>query len=157
MATAVARRVPPQRLIDLVNPGVRALLSSPLHRPLDPSLLVLHVTGRRTGRRYDIPVGYVDVDGRLLVVTQHRWRTNLRGGADVEVTLRGHRLPMRAEVDEDPASVAVTFRGVIDRFGARAARRLLGLRYDPDRPPTATELERVVRESGLGVVVLGAR
>ncbi len=157
MTTALSRRVPPQRLIDLVNPGVRALLSSPLHRPLDPALLVLHVTGRRTGRRYDIPVGYVDLDGRLLVVTQHRWRANLRGGGDVEVTLRGRRRPMRAELDDDPASVAVTFRRVIDRFGARTARRQLGLRFDPDHPPTVTELEGAVRAMDLGVVTLAPR
>jgi hypothetical protein len=28
-------------------------------RVLDDSFLVLHLTGRKTGRRYDIPVGYV--------------------------------------------------------------------------------------------------
>jgi len=43
------------------------------------------VTGRKTGRRYDIPVSYVeDPDGCLTVVTVATWRLNLLGGADVE-------------------------------------------------------------------------
>ena len=62
----------------LGNPLVRMLLRSPLHRVLDGSFLVLHLTGRKTGRRYNIPVGYVDMDGRFVMVTVARWRVNLR-------------------------------------------------------------------------------
>ena len=94
MTTAVGRSIPPQRLINLVNPVVRAVLQSPLHRTLDSALVVLHIAGRKTGRRYDIPVSYVDIDGHLIVITQHTWRVNARG-ADVEVTYRGHRQMMR--------------------------------------------------------------
>jgi hypothetical protein len=88
-----------------MNPAVHAVLRSPLHAALDRSMLVLHVTGRKTGRRYDIPVGYVDLDGHLLVVAQHRWRANLRGGADIEVTYRGRRQRMRADLWSVPGSV----------------------------------------------------
>jgi hypothetical protein len=35
MTTSVGRRIPPQRLINLVNPVVRAVLESPLHWTLD--------------------------------------------------------------------------------------------------------------------------
>src|SRR5215469_17584388 len=89
MSGTVKRSVPPAALVKMGNPLVRVLLGSPLHGILDDSFLVLHVTGRKTGRRYSIPVGYVDMDGKLTVVTLARWRVNLRGGADVEVTLRG--------------------------------------------------------------------
>lgn len=67
--------------------------------------MVLHITGRRTGRRYDIPVGYHDIDGQRTVVTSAGWRRNLRGGADVEVTLRGRRRHARAALVEDPPAV----------------------------------------------------
>jgi hypothetical protein len=79
MTTAVGRSIPPQRLINLMNPLVRSVLQSPLHGELDGTLLVLHLTGRKSGRRFDIPVSYVDFDGRLIVVTQHKWRVNVRG------------------------------------------------------------------------------
>ena len=69
MTSAVERKVPPSILIKISNPVVRLLLRSPLHGPLDSTVLLLHVTGRKSGRRYDIPVNYVDVDGRLTIVT----------------------------------------------------------------------------------------
>jgi hypothetical protein len=43
--TAVTRRIPPQRFVNLVNPLVRGLLASPLHGAVDSALLTLHVTG----------------------------------------------------------------------------------------------------------------
>ena len=100
MTSTVKRSVPPPALVKMGNPLVRILLGSPLHGVLDGSFLVLHLVGRKTGRRYDIPVGYVDMEGRLAVVTVARWRVNLRGGADVEVTRHGRLRPMHALLDE---------------------------------------------------------
>ncbi|HVN10904.1 MAG TPA: nitroreductase/quinone reductase family protein [Kineosporiaceae bacterium] len=154
MTTAVTRDAPPQRLVTLFNPVVRGLLASPLHRVADGALLVLHLRGRRTGRRYDIPVGYVDLDGRLVVVTQHAWRVNLRGGADVEITHRGRRRQMHADLDEEPTAVATVLRAVIERIGWRAARRQTGLVVHVGRTPTLDELEQAVREYHLGAVTL---
>lgn len=42
----------------LVNPLVRTLLRSPLHFLLSRRLLLLQITGRRTGRVFEILVGY---------------------------------------------------------------------------------------------------
>ena len=156
MTDTITHNVPPRRLINVVNPLVRLALRSPLHVVLDPALLTLHVTGRATGRRYDIPVGYVEMDGRLVVVTQHRWRVNLRDGRDVEVTHRGRRTSMHAELDEDPASVAHTLHDVIDRIGWKAVRAQLGLEVNGHRTPTVAELEEAVREFGLATITLTA-
>jgi hypothetical protein len=152
--TTVTRRIPPQRLVGLVNPLVRRLLASPLHGAVDSALLTLHLTGRRTGHRYDLPVGYADMDGRLLVVTQHRWRANLRGGCDIEVTSSGHRRAMHAELDEEPASVGRTLRVLSERAGWRAVRRLTGLATADGRVPTLAELEAAARTYDLAVVTL---
>ena len=154
MSTTITRNIPPQRLVTGVNPAVRALIRSRLHAAVDPTLLMLHVDGRRTGRRYDIPVGYVRVDGRLVVVTQHTWRANLRGGADLDVTHDGHRERMHAQLDEEPPVVAETLRAVIERISVRRARQLLGLRITPPRLPTLEELEAAVREFDLAVITL---
>lgn len=156
MTSGITHNVPPQGFIDLVNPLVRLTLRSPLHAVLDPALITLHVRGRRTGRRYDIPVGYVGMDDRLVVVTQHRWRANLRGGSDVGVTHQGRCTPMHAELDEVPASVARTLFEVIDRIGWKAARPQLGLVIESRRTPTVPELQEAVRECGLAVITLTA-
>ncbi|MGV1008364.1 MAG: nitroreductase/quinone reductase family protein [Dermatophilaceae bacterium] len=154
MTSSVHRTIPPQRLVTALNPLVRIALRSPLHRLLDGSLLLLHVTGRRSGRQYDIPVGFVHHRGALLVITQHRWRANLRGGADVQVTRFGRRVAMHAELDEDPASVGATLRTTIDDIGRDGARRQLGLVIDPGSDPDVDELAQAATEFDLALVTL---
>ena len=154
MSTAVGRSIPSQRLVNVVNPGVRALLRSPLHSVVDQALLMLHVVGRKTGRCYDIPVGYVALDGRFVVVTQHAWRANLRGVACVDATHAGHRWSMSVDLDEDRSSVAATLHSVIEQIGWQAARRRLGLTITVRRTPTLAELEEAVAEYHLATITL---
>ena len=157
MTSTVRRSVPPRAMVKMGNPLVRMLLDSPLHEVLDDSFLVLHLTGRKTGRRYDIPVGYVDMGGRLIVVTVARWRVNLRGGADVEVTLRGCPRRMHALLDEDPASVAVSYQAMIGRIGWKKAQRQLGISVSRGREPTILELKDAAHEYGWTVITLTPR
>ena len=157
MTSTVERKVPPDALIKMSNPVLRVLLNSPLHGVVDSSVLLLHVTGRKTGRRYDIPVNYTDIDGRLTVVTIARWRVNLRGGGDVEVTWRGRRRRMHALLEEDPASVAVSYKTVIDRLGWDKARRHLGISTIEGRPPTVLELKAAAQDYGWAVITLTPR
>jgi hypothetical protein len=51
----------------MVNPLVRALLRSPLHPLLSRRLVLLRVTGRRSDRTFELPVGYVRNDTGILV------------------------------------------------------------------------------------------
>jgi hypothetical protein len=157
MTSTVKRSVPPPALVKMGNPLVRMLLGSPLHRVLDDSFLVLHLTGRKSGHRYDIPVGYLDMEGKLTVVTVARWRVNLRGGADLAVTLRGHLRPMHALLEEDPASVAVSYQAMIDRIGWEKARRQLGISLPGGRAPTVLELKDAAGEYGWSVITLTPR
>jgi hypothetical protein len=157
MTSTVKRSVPPPTLVKMGNPLVRMLVGSPLHGILDDSFLVLHLTGRKTGRRYHIPVGYVDMEGKLAVVTVAGWRVNLRGGADVEVTLRGCLRPMHALLEEDPAAVAVSYQVMIDRIGPKKAQRQLGISMPGGRVPTALELRDAAGEYGWSVITLTPR
>ena len=151
---AVERVRPPLLLVRLANPVMRRLLASPLHALASSQLLLLHFTGRRSGRRYSVPVGYHDLDGVPSVLTNSGWRLNFRGGADIEVTLRGRRRPARATLVEDPATVAAVYQDTTDRLGWRAAQRRLGIRINVGRAPTRDELVEAVRASGLAIVRL---
>ena len=79
------------------------------------------------------------------------------GGADVEVTRRGCLRPMHALLDEDPASVAVSYQAMIDRIGWRKAQRQLGISRPGGRAPTALELKDAARECGWSVITLTPR
>jgi hypothetical protein len=88
--------------LTLLNPLIAALLRSPLHALLSPGLLLVTVTGRHTGRRYSIPVGY-QRDGEDLVVMvsearRKQWWRNYYEPAAVSVRLRGRDLTGRAEL-----------------------------------------------------------
>ena len=156
MTSTIHRTVPPQRLITALNPIVRVSLRSPLHRWLDGSVLMLHVIGRRTGRSYDIPVGFIDLGQHLLIVTQHRWRRNLRGGGDVEVTRFGRRFRMHAELDEDPDTVAAIIDEVLLRFGIAGVKQHLGIVIEPTARPTHEDLSAAAREFDLAIITLTA-
>lgn len=140
---------PPKTMVKFVNPVMRRLLRSPLHRLVSDNLTLLGLTGRRTGRTYTLPVGYHYVEGMLTVLTGSRWRYNLRGGAPVEVTLKGRRRHGHAELSEDPDEVARVHKLLLDRMGLEKARRL-GLVVKERREPTHDELKRAL--SGKAVV-----
>ncbi|WP_225753273.1 nitroreductase/quinone reductase family protein [Actinotalea sp. Marseille-Q4924] len=147
---------PPRAMIRMSNPVVRWMLASPRRMGgAGDALLVLHVTGRRTGAVYDVPVGYHPVgDGRLAVVTDSPWRLNLRGRPEVEVTLKGVRRAARAELVEDPDTVAEVYEALLDEEAPRASARRLGLRLAEERVPGHEELAGLARREHLSVVYL---
>ena len=114
--------------------------------------MVLRFFGRKTGRRYDIPVVAHRLDGELYALTDAPWRNNFRGGTDVEVTLDGHVTRMRGQLLDDPAAVAPLYARAIDHFGVKRAQRMLGLKIHTPATP-ATEpvyVPRALKTSGAG-------
>ena len=83
----------------VVNPVVRTLLRSPAHRLLSGSLLLLDYTGRRSGRRYVLPVAYAAAGDDLVVVivqpTTKTWWRNF-DGAPQEPLVPWHGRAVRA-------------------------------------------------------------
>ena len=95
------------------NTPMSWLLRSPLHGTMSKSMLLITVTGRKSGKRYTLPVNYIQ-DGQTLWITSQRdrtWWRNLQGGAPVEVVLRGRQLNGKGAVLTDPPAVA---RGLAD-------------------------------------------
>ncbi len=118
-------------------------------------LLLLHLTGRRTGRSMQIPVAFrVQGHDRLLVLTSSVWRVNLRGRPEVELTLRGARQPASAELVEDPDAVATVYRVLIEEAGHDKAGRRMGIRINVDRVPTHQELVDAASRDGLSLMYL---
>jgi deazaflavin-dependent oxidoreductase (nitroreductase family) len=109
----------------LVNPVVSAVLRSPAHRVLSGSYLLLQYTGRRSGRRRELPVAYARDGERLLVVAGRpqgkRWWRNFRGPHAVEVIVAGERRPGRGRLLVGEAREQA-LRAYVERFprGGRA-------------------------------------
>ena len=102
-------RRPPRWLVQhLANPLVRRL--APTRWGSRLPVAVLTVTGRRTGRRFEVPVGVHEVAGRRLVFTDAPWRLNFRGGAAAELLSAGRLSAVHVRLVEDPAEVGALFR-----------------------------------------------
>jgi deazaflavin-dependent oxidoreductase (nitroreductase family) len=132
-------------LARLGNPIFTALLRSPLHGIVDSGMMLISVTGRRSGRTYTTPVNYL-LDGDQLTIVSLRERTwwrNLRDGAEVGLHLRGTPRRGRASVTEDEASVAAALAGYLRRVPAYA--RFLGVRPATNGEPEAEGLVSAAR------------
>src|SRR6516162_8793073 len=76
----------------LVNRIVRGLLRTPvICRLVGGRLVTLYIVGRKSGRRYALPVAYTRHEGDLLIGTPFGWGRNLRTGEPVTIRLKGRR------------------------------------------------------------------
>ncbi len=161
MAAAPVPSAPPQRSRTresrrqrLGNSIVRALLRSPLHGALSRRLLIVTVTGRRTGKIYRLPVAYVEHDGTLLIGAGGAWRRNLRPGEPVTVRLRGRDRLADAEVITDEERAAELYRHILR--GNPVHGRFAGIGIGADGAPDRADLRRALAR-GVAVVRLAPR
>jgi len=136
----------------LVNWFVRGLLRTPVvARGIGARLLVLYVVGRKSGKRYIVPVAYTEHDGSLLVGTPFGWARNLRTGEPVTVRFKGRRRTADVQVLTDEAAVVDGYAVI-----ARDNRNFAGFNkigFDPAGNPEAADLHRAW-ETGARVIRL---
>lgn len=135
---------PPPTVLRAMNVVMRPLLASPLGRRMN-GVMLLEVTGRRSGRRIKVPVNFHLVDGVPRAFTDAPWRHNFTGGAPVRVTHRGRRhdtrgtlVPMTAQKMGEAVRKSLDTGGSAQRMGIRTAE---------GHVPTAMEL------AGLGAAL----
>lgn len=83
------------------------VLRSPLHGMLSEGMMLITITGRKTGKQYTTPVGYYRENEYLWVITSRdrTWWKNLRGGAEVSLLLKRKPVTAIAETDLDEKAV----------------------------------------------------
>ncbi|HVB06496.1 MAG TPA: hypothetical protein VNF07_09670 [Acidimicrobiales bacterium] len=150
--TVRAQTLPLQRI---VNGLIRGLLRAPLlSRAIGKRLITLYVVGRKSRRRYAVPVAYTRLDGRLLVSSQFGWIRNLRSGEPVDTRLSGRRRPAEVQVLADET-------GVVEHL-ARMARdnhpfaKFNGIGFDRDGNPVPADLH-LAWAAGARIAILTPR
>ena len=94
----------------LVNRVVQVMLRTPLlRRAVGRRLITIEVVGRKSGRRFEVPVAYTRVGEVLLVGTPFAWGRNLRTGEPVTILLAGRRRTADVEVLTDEAAVTAAY------------------------------------------------
>ena len=106
------------------------VLRSPLHGLLSHEMMLITVTGRKTGRKYTTPVSYYRRNGYLWVMTSRdrTWWKNLKGGTEVSLLLR--RQPVSAFAEPELDLEAVQARMVEYLRHVPQAARPLGIRME---------------------------
>jgi deazaflavin-dependent oxidoreductase (nitroreductase family) len=90
----------------VANRVVRGLLRTPLlSLAVGSRLVTLYIVGRKSGRRYTIPVAYTRQGDDLLIGTPFGWGRNLRTGEPVEILLKGRRRQADVRVYSGEAEV----------------------------------------------------
>ena len=94
----------------LVNVLVRGLLRTPgLSRIIGGRLVTLYVVGRKSGRRYPVPVAYVIQGEDLLVGTSFGWARNLRTGEPIAIRLKGRLRPASVQISTSEPDVVSAY------------------------------------------------
>jgi len=140
-----------------LNPLVTAMLRSPLHRFVSPALMLVTVTGRRSGRTYTMPVGYLD-DGDALVVLVNdaplkQWWRNYLDGGPITVELGRKRLDGTAHV-VSPDSGEFRRRAESSFRRARFIARIFGIDFDPSRGLTVAQLQQLAARVAIVRIVV---
>ena len=83
------------------------VLRSPFHGMLSDGMMLITITGCKTGKEYTLPVGYYREGEYLWVITSRdrTWWKNLKGGAEVGLLLKRKPVVAIAEPDLDEKSV----------------------------------------------------
>ncbi|MFT4823638.1 MAG: nitroimidazol reductase NimA-like FMN-containing flavoprotein [Halioglobus sp.] len=95
----------------VIDPIVKWILRSPLHSLLSSNTTLLEYVGNKSGRRYILPLSYLQSDNQVHLFTgrEKRWWRNLRGGKDVTLLIRGNRIQGEADVElENLEQIAAT-------------------------------------------------
>lgn len=155
VATTVAPRAQTLALQPLVNRIMRGVLRTPLLcRAAGTRLLILYVVGRKSGRRYAIPVAYTRDDDSLLVGTPFAWGRNLRTGEPITVRFKGKRRIADVRVYSDYPDVVGAYGLMARNNHAFAKFNKIG--FDAAGNPDPTDL-RLTWEAGSRAVRLRLR
>ena len=122
------------------------VLRSPFHRMFSDGMLLITVSGRKSGRQYTFPVAYFPGEGVFWILTlRHRtWWRNLRQGAKVTLLLKRRLISGWARPELDEANVEILLRDYLRHFpqavGALDIKVVEGILNPDDISRVAKEL-----------------
>lgn len=107
--------------------------------------MVVDVTGRRTGRRYSIPLSAHQIDGTIYAMTSAPWKHNFRDGVPAQVLHNRDSMAMRGVLIEDSSIVGDLAHRCAQSYGARRAQRMMGLKFRDGKIPAAAQFADVAQ------------
>lgn len=121
------------------------VLRSPFHGMLSNGMMLITVTGCKTGKKITLPVGYYREGDYLWIVTDRNrtWWKNLRGGTEVDLLLKRTPVTGFAETEMEPSAVEAHVSDYIEHIPQSA--RGFGIRMEDGKPNTE-DVARAARD-----------
>ena len=121
------------------------VLRSPFHGMLSNGMMLITITGRKTGSKYTTPVGFYREGGYLWVITRRmvNWWKNLQGGAQVDLLMKRKPLRALAEIEQDEPAVAARMPEYLAHIPMAAKQ--MEIRME-DGKPNAEDIARTAKE-----------
>lgn len=121
------------------------ILRSPFHRMLSNGMMLITVTGRRTGKTYTTPVEYYKANDELWVLSSRdrKWWRNLQNGANVSLLLKGRSVDGYAETELGEKAVEARLFEYLQH--TPQAAKPMGIRVE-NKIPNAADVVRIARD-----------
>lgn len=116
--------------------------------------MVVGFTGRKTGRKFAVPVSAHLLDGNLYVLLSAGWKYNFRDGAPAEVLHAGKSSAVNGLLISEPAAVAELAHRAAVSYGAKKAQRSMGLKFRDDAIPSVEQFTEAATRLGLAAIRL---
>ena len=136
----------------LINPFVAWLARSPFHFMISHQLLIIQFEGRKSGKRYLVPVSYHNHGSSYTCVTlrSNIWWRNLKELSHTKIWLKGKLIDAQVDLEfKDDLVVENTLRDLVtkNRVDAYFAKIKLNKNGDPDLEDLAkaAQLHTVLR------------
>jgi deazaflavin-dependent oxidoreductase (nitroreductase family) len=128
------------------DPMMIRLLRSPFHGMMSRGMMLVSLTGCKSGRTITTPTNYLRDGNALWVVSwrDRKWWRNLRGGAQVRVLLAGKSVEGRGQVIEEQKSVAQSLFDYYRKVPRYAKYLQIGL--DEAGLPLSADCERAAQK-----------
>src|ERR1700761_9744266 len=151
-SNAITVSHPPDAVLRVINPIMKLLLHTPFAGPARHQLMVVDFTGRKSGKRYSIPLSAHLIDGILYAMTGASWKANFRDGAAAQVLHDGKTTTMRGELITDKAHVADLYARCAESYGVKRAERAMGLGFRDHQMPSRDDFAKAVEQLNLRAI-----
>jgi deazaflavin-dependent oxidoreductase (nitroreductase family) len=128
------------------NSFIAWILRSPFHGMISKGMMLIMVTGRKSGKLISLPTNYLRDENTLWVISwrERTWWRNLRGGANVQVLLAGKNMEGYGQVLEEEKQVAQNLFDYCRKIPQYAKYFQIGL--DAAGKPILADCERAAQK-----------
>ena len=135
----------PEFLFKIINAVVDLIVKSPVHFLVSDSIMVIHFTGRKSGKALKTPVRYIEQDGVIQCFTSAsgKWWRNVRDHPEVSARVKGDFQNYMAKVTTDNTQqISAALARCLELFPQDAVYHDISL--DRDGSPNRQDFERAL-------------